>query len=340
MLDVRRMRVLREVALRGTIRAAAEALSFTPSAVSQQISTLERETGVALLERTGRSVRLTDAGRALVARTDAILAQLAAAEEEMRAAGATSGGTLRLAAFPSAAATIVADAVRRFARRYPSVETTLVEADPKLGLASVRSGEATIALVWEYDFVPLEPDGSLALAHLLDDPVHVVLARGHPAAARKSIALAELANDSWINSTRASSCHRFVPRACNAAGFEPRIAAETNDHHALQRLVASGVGLALVPALSLVDARADLAVRAIAPGGPRRRIYAAYRREREGEPRLQAMLALLWSAAEEWQRVLQRRSTGAGGQRSEAGPPPAAVVPIARRRGGARRRRN
>src|SRR5690349_7849763 len=163
MLDVRRLRMLREVALHGTIRAAAESLSFTPSAVSQQLSALEREVGCELLERRGRSVHLTAAGRVLVERAEPILAQLADAA----------------------------------------------------------------------------------------------------AAAGPDVELAGLADEPWINSTNASSCHPFLLRACAAAGFEPRIAAETVDHRALHHLVASGVGLAVIPVLSQLDLPPSLVAKPI-----------------------------------------------------------------------------
>ena len=150
MLDVRRLRTFREVALHGTIRAASEALSFTPSAVSQQVSALERELGVELLERNGRSVQLTAAGRALAGRADGILAELAETEEEVQSIAGEAPRVLRIAAFPSAAATFVAESVR-----HSELDVMILEADPQLGLARLRAGEVDLAILWEYDFVPL-----------------------------------------------------------------------------------------------------------------------------------------------------------------------------------------
>jgi DNA-binding transcriptional LysR family regulator len=291
MLDIRRLRTLREVALNGTIRAASETLSFTPSAVSQQLSALERELGVELLERHGRSVRLTPAGRALVERAEAILSQLADAEAEARAiAGATA--PIRIASFASAAATIVTDAVRG-----NGLDVRILEADPQLGLARLRAGEVDLAILWEYDFVPLKPLGAIEVLHLLDDPVHVVLPRTHPAAATPTIDLADLGGEPWINSTPLSSCHPFLSRVCNAAGFEPRIAAETNDHRTLHRLVASDVGLALVPQLSQLDLPASLVARPILPNPPKRRIHAARRRGRRPDAGVEQLLERLVAAA-------------------------------------------
>jgi DNA-binding transcriptional LysR family regulator len=292
MLDVRRLRTLREVALHGTIRAASEALSFTPSAVSQQLSALERELGYELLERRGRSVHLTPAGRVLVERSEPILAELAAAEAEARAVAGTSEPTVRVASFASAAATIVADAVRD-----NGLEAHIVESDPRIGLARLRAGEVDVAIVWEYDFVPLRPTGAIELVTLFDDPIHVVLPRSHPAAAAPRVELAELADEPWIDSTSASSCHPFLTRACLAAGFEPRIAAETNDHRTLHHLVASGQGLALVPLLSQLDLPASLAARPIRTSPPKRRIHAAYRRGAADDVRVRRLLERLDGAA-------------------------------------------
>jgi DNA-binding transcriptional LysR family regulator len=297
MLDVRRMRVLREVALRGSIAAAAEALSYTPSAVSQQLARLERESGVALLERGPRSVRLTAAGRALVAHTEGILTRLASAEADIRSIAARQAGTLRVASFPTAAATLVPPALLGFGGAYPGVAVTLVEADPVAGVELLVAGEADLALLWEYDFVPLHVPAGIELVPLLDDPVLVVLPEGHPAAAREEVALGSLAGEAWIASTPRSSCHPFTRSACRAAGFEPRVAAETNDHHVMERLIATGVGVALVSELSLSPAAEGVVARRIAPDPPKRRILAGHRAGENGGTPVGAMVAQLLAAA-------------------------------------------
>jgi len=292
MLDVRRLRTLREVALHGTIRAAAEALSFSPSAVSQQLSALERELGYELLERRGRSVHLTAAGRVLAERAESILAGLADAEAEARAAAGEDGPCVRVASFASAAATIVAEAVRGNGLR-----AHIVELDPRLGLARLRAGEVDVAILWEYDYVPLRMSGPVELVPLLDDPIHVVLPRSHAAAAAPTVELADLADEPWIDSTEASSCHPFLTRACVAAGFEPRVAAETNDHRTLHHWVASGVGLAVIPLLSQLDLPASLVARPIRTSPPKRRISAAYRTASAGDPRVRTVVERLEAAA-------------------------------------------
>jgi DNA-binding transcriptional LysR family regulator len=290
MLDVRRLRTLREVALHGTIRAAAESLSFTPSAVSQQLSALERELGYELLERRGRSVHLTAAGRVLVDRAEAILAELADAEAEAKAAAGAGEPQVRIASFASAAATIVAEAAA------DGLDAHIVESDPRVGLARLRAGEVDLAILWEYDFVPLRVSGAVELVPLFDDPIEVVMPRSHPAASAPDVELADLADEPWINSTSASSCHPFLERACLAVGFEPHVAAETIDHRTLHHLVASGVGLAVIPVLSQLDLPSSLVARPIR-SAPKRRIHAAFRHASAADRRVQLALERLRAAA-------------------------------------------
>ncbi len=290
MLDVRRLRILREVALHGTIRAAAESLSFTPSAVSQQLTALEREVGVELLERRGRSVRLSAAGRVLVERAEPILAELADAEAEAKAVAGAGPPPVRIATFASAAATIVAEAAAG------ELDVHILEADPRVGLARLKAGEVDVAILWEYDFVPIRVSGAVELVPLFDDPIDVVMPRSHPAASGPDVDLADLADEPWINSTSASSCQPFLQRACVAAGFEPRIAAETVDHRTLHHLVASGVGLAVIPVLSQLDLPASLVAKPIRTA-PKRRIHAAFRRAAARDARVQLALERLQAAA-------------------------------------------
>ena len=181
MLDVRRLRMLREVAARGTIAATAEALGYTPSAVSQHLIALERETGASLLERDGRSVRLTDAAERLVSRTEAVLAQLEAAEAELAPAGDVRG-TVTLACFPTAAATLAPIAMAAFAAAHPDAEVVMSELEPEQALPALKLGEADVAVVHEYDFSPRGSDPGVELRPLLEDDILVAVPDGHPAA--------------------------------------------------------------------------------------------------------------------------------------------------------------
>ncbi len=291
MLDVRRLRVLREVALRGSIAAAAESLRFTPSAVSQQVAKLEAEAGVPLVERGPRSIRLTPAGWRLVEHAEVILEQLAEAEADLRELGG-SPPRLRIGANTTAAAGIVPDALVRFGALEPGIEVTVTEADPLVTLARVRVRELDLAIVFEYDHVPLPVDPRVELELLLEEPLRIVLPAAHPAAGRRVVRLLDLAEDTWIRSTSRSSCNPFTERACRAAGFEPRVRFEFDDYTAMQNLVASGAGVAFAPDLGLSRLNPGVAVRPIA-FGPKRRVLAAHRAGELGSAGLPAMLAAL-----------------------------------------------
>src|SRR5215217_4089956 len=220
MLDVRRMRVLREVAQRGSFSAAAEALSFTQSAVSQHVAALERETGTRLVERDPRGVRLTDAGRALVAHADAIIARIEDAEEQLAAIAGLREGRLRLASFQSAGSTLVPRAVAAFRDRHPGVELAMVQAEPEDAMERLYAGDIDVALLYDYEPVGAMLDAGLELTSLLHDPYDVILPKGHRLADRKAVRLRDLAGESWISSTQGGGCRRIHERACRDAGFE------------------------------------------------------------------------------------------------------------------------
>jgi DNA-binding transcriptional LysR family regulator len=293
MLDVRRLRVLREVAARGSFSAAAESLAYTQSAVSQQIAALEREAGTTLVDRSARGVRLTDAGRALVQHADVILARLADAEAELEAIAGLRGGRVRLAAFPSAGATLMPEAIAAFRDRHPAVELTLEPAEPGPAVAKLRAGEVDIALDITVAFRPA-PDDGVDRVHLLDDPMYVVLPEGHPAARKRNLKLEDLAEESWILGTTASCPDAsIVLRSCQLAGFEPRIAFNSDDYFAMQGFVAAGVGASFIPDLALISVRDDIVVRSLGPRPPARQIVAATLKDSFRSPAKQAMLDVL-----------------------------------------------
>src|SRR5881409_1738117 len=193
MLDVRRMRVLREVAVRGSFSAAAEALSFTQSAISQQIAALEREAGCTLVQRNARGIRLTEAVEALVRHTDAILARLGEAEAELEAIAGLRGGRLRLAAFESAAASLMPPAIAEFRAAHPGVELSLILAEPEQSAPLLKSGELDLALGFDSRIRP-EVDG-VARRHLLSDPMYLVMPADHPLAGKRNVRLSDFAED-------------------------------------------------------------------------------------------------------------------------------------------------
>lgn len=302
MLDVKRLRVLREVARQGSFSGAAEALSYTQSAVSQQIAALEREAGTLLVERGPRGVRLTDAGEALVGHTEAILARLQAAEAELEAIAGLRGGTLRVVSFASAGASLLPIAVARFREAHPGVELRLQPAEPDDGLAALKAGDADVAVTVESTFRPIV-DEAFDLVHVLDDPMFVALPSTHPLADKPRLRLAELAGDAWIQGTSRASCPdtAIFLRACAEAGFEPRIAFESDDYGAIQGFIAAGVGVALIPDLALVSPRDDIVIRELDDARPHRRIMAATLAGCQRAPAARAMLDILVEVGHAWE---------------------------------------
>ncbi|MDO9356326.1 MAG: LysR family transcriptional regulator [Solirubrobacteraceae bacterium] len=297
MLDVKRLKVLREVAAHGSFSAAAEALSYTQSAVSQQIAALEREAGTKLVERAPRGVTLTEAGSVLVRHADAILGRLDDAEAELAALAGLKGGRLRLTTFTTAGATIMPLAIASFRSRYPDVELSVTPEEPVDVLATLRSGRADISLTID---PLLERPGfeDFDFVDLLDDPMYLMLPASHPLAETEVIELADLADDDWIlGATDRCPDTRILTRACQAAGFEPRIAFHTDDHLAVQGFVASGVGIAFIPDLALIAVRDDVVIRSLGGEPPFRRIQAATLAGSWESPAKRAMLDVLQEVA-------------------------------------------
>jgi len=293
MLDVRKLRVLRELSARGTIAATAKALSFTPSAISQQLSALERETGVELLAREGRRLTLTEPGRRLVARTDEVLAALEAAEADLEASVGEVRGTVTVAAFPTAAAVLVAPVVKALDQRHPTLTVRVEELEPHESLPALRLGEVDLAVVHDYDTIPRTHDPAFTEHPLMRDPLRIAFAAADPRAHESDVDLADLADDPWIAGRPGTACGTVVTTAGRAAGFEPRIVAHASEFATMLALVAAGVGVAMVPALAtaagpaagvtLVDTRPAL----------ERRIRAAVRSGSAGRAAVTAVLAAL-----------------------------------------------
>ena len=298
MLDVRRMRVLREVAARGSFSAAADALSYTQSAVSQQIAALEREAATKLVERSARGVRLTEAGRALVDHADVILARLADAEHELEAIAGLRGGRLRLCSFPSAGATIMPPAIARYRDRHPGVELSLDLAEPDDGVEKLKSGQVDIAMtITASGLCSYQGVDEL---HVLDDPMYVALPAGHPLAQKRNLRLSELSEEAWmLGSTGTCPDTSIFLRSCGAAGFEPRVAFESNDYLAIQGFIAAGMGVSFIPDLALVSVRDDIVIRSLGARPPMRRIMATTLADSFCSPAKQAMLDILVEVGQE-----------------------------------------
>ena len=316
MLDVRRLRVLRQVALSGTIAEAARALHLTGPAVSQQLAALEREAGVRLVERDGRSIRLTEAARLLVAHTDAVLAQLEAAAADLEAAEGRHGGQLRCAAFPTAASALLAPACSALAAEHPMVRILAQELEPDDSLAMLRAGDLDLTVAHEYDRVPRRIDRSLTTWTLLEEPMLLaVAADGLHGTAAEATELRAVAEERWIAPPEGWSCAQQTVRACADAGFVPEIACRASSYDVVLSFVAAGLGVALVPAMAISAPPEGVRLLRVAAQAVRRRVFAAVRRGSARRPSVVLVLDALQRAAQE----IQEPQPAMGGQ-SEATP--------------------
>jgi DNA-binding transcriptional LysR family regulator len=302
MLNTTRLRLLREVAYRGTISAAAEALYLTPPAVSHQLKVLEQEVGVPLLKRTARSVRLTTAGRRLVAHAEIILADCEAALADVASVGGAVTGRVHLSTFQTAAQTIALPAMAALRERYPLLKVTASELEPVRAIPALKSGTLDIALSHEWDFVPLPREPALDRYDLLSEPVVVLLPAEHPLADRP-VHLADLREERWCVALESATSRQAVKRAANAAGFEPRVVLESNYFRAIGSAVEAGLGVGIAPAMT--DLRGlDIAIMPLAEPVMYRRIFAAVRKGSGGAPAMTAVLDALREAARAAEREL------------------------------------
>ena len=300
MLNVQRLRVLREVLAQGSFSEAANALNYTQSAVSQAIATLETEAGVPLIERDRRGVRPTTAGERLAEHAGRILTQLDAAEAELGAIAGIAGGELRLASFPTAGATLMPLAIAAFRSAHPEVTLSLVEGEPEELIPRLRDGEFDLGLIFEFEGTG-ELGPGLRSAPLFEDPMKLALPKGHRLARKEQVALADLSDDAWVQTSEASACARHVVRVCRAAGFEPRVSFESDDYLTVQGLVAAGVGVALIPQLALSQTVSyDIAVRELQPDGPVRHVVVATPGTGVSLPAAAAMLEILRDTARQY----------------------------------------
>ena len=294
MLDVRRLRVLHAVAGYGSVTAAAAALGYSAPAVSQQLAALEREVGMTLTERAGRGVSLTPAALILVAHTDVLLARLDAAEADLAALRDQVAGRVALAAFPSAAASLVPAAWAALADSAPQVQLDLTEMEPEESLPAVLRGETDVAIAHEYDLLPRPLDPLFERRELLDDPVSVAVPADYPADG--PVPLAALAGQPFLAPRPATSCAEMIQRACARAGFVPHVVARATDFQVLLSLVAAGAGVTLVPGLA---ARwLPPGVRLVPPAEPvTRRVFTVSRRGGDRKPAVRVVLDALTDAA-------------------------------------------
>ena len=276
MLDLHRLRLLRELRHRGTLAAVAEALAYTPSAISQQLSVLETEAGVPLLERAGRRVRLTPAAERLVEHTEAILERLEQARADLDASAASISGTVRVAAFHTTAHAVIPAALSALARAHPALRVEVTEREPETSLPGLIAHEFDLALLEEYPGHPQRRRPELDYRQLATDPMRLAQQAGAPLRG-----LAEMAGQPWIMEPSGTSARRWATAICRAAGFEPDVRYQSTDLLLHLRLVRTGHAVAFLPGLLPAEPAIQLTDL---PGSPARRIYAATRRGASQQP--------------------------------------------------------
>ncbi|WP_405634790.1 MULTISPECIES: LysR substrate-binding domain-containing protein [unclassified Streptomyces] len=299
MIEARRLHILRAVADHRTVTAAAAALYLTPSAVSQQLTALEQETGHRLVERGAKGVRLTPAGEILLTHTNAVLAQLERAESELAAYSSGEAGTVTVAAFATGIGLVVGPALTRLARTAPGIRVRVQDAEGDASLPMVLDRQVDVAVAVEYRGAPGADDARLTRVPLYAEPFDAVLPAAHRLAAADRVPLAELAKDTWIGPFPGNPCHDVVVLACEHAGFQPRVEHSSDDFRAVVALASAGAGVALVPrsALRGMDL-SDAVVRPVEGVAPTRRVFAAVRCGAEEHPLIRPVLEALGEAAE------------------------------------------
>jgi molybdate transport repressor ModE-like protein len=295
MLDVRRLQMLRAVHREGSISAAARSLGYTQPAISHQLARLEDEVATSLVTRSGRGVRLTDAGLALVDHADAIIARIDAAEQEVASIAGLRAGRVRLAAFPSAGATLLARAVARLRAEHPAIEVTFAEAEPEDAYPLLRAGEIDLALAFAFPAMQTPDARDLTTLALLRDPSLLVVPAGHELASGTApVQLEAVAGETWI--AGCERCRAHLMHCTSESGFAPGIDFATDDYMTVQSLIGQGLGVSLLPALALhAGRRPDVAVLPVA-GSPGRTVQAVLPQAERRPPAVTATLDALHAA--------------------------------------------
>jgi DNA-binding transcriptional LysR family regulator len=296
MAQVRRLRVVAEVADCGSFSSAADALGMTQSAVSQHISALERSVGQTIFDRTTRPPELSEAGVILVRHARAVLARLDTAEQELAALAGRRQGRLRLGAFPTALATFLPSVLARFKQRHPTVNLVLVDEHVPRLHHRLADGELDLAVTYDHPALPDLAPAGLERVHLFDDPFRVLLPRGHSLArGGGALRLTDLAGEAWIGGSANSGWFRILRHTCRQAGFEPKVAMTSDDYIGLQAFVAAGLGVAVVPGLAATPAVPRIEVREVSSPTPVRRIWVARSADAYPSPAVQTMIDALTS---------------------------------------------
>ncbi|MFG3229124.1 LysR family transcriptional regulator [Kitasatospora sp. NPDC048194] len=297
MMDLGRLRALHAVAVHGSVGRAAAALGFTPSAVSQQIAKLERETRTVLLERRGRGVVLTDAARELATTAQAVLGLVEQAEVRLEEQRGQAVGRLLVAAFPSGARGLMPAVLAGLRRRCPELDVRLLECDPYPAAELVARGEVDLALVQDWPSVPLPVQEGLARLDLGTDPVDLLVPDGDELAALDAVPVERLCGQRWISVPPGNICHDWLVRTLREAGEEPDVRYQVGEFETQIALVAAGLGMGLVPRLGRGPLPAGVVARPVA-SQPSRRVFALWRAQASRRPAITEALAAMrecWS---------------------------------------------
>ncbi|HEY1134942.1 MAG TPA: LysR substrate-binding domain-containing protein [Nocardioides sp.] len=293
MIDLAALQSLRAVDEHGSVVAAAEALGFTPSAVSQQVKRLERQAGVALLERVGRGVLLTGAGRRLVDDGGRLLADLERVEADLHAFSRTVAGHVRLACFSTAMRGLAAPAARRLLDAHPGLRVSLSEEEPWDAVDLVARGRVEVAVAHSWGDVALTVPEHVVATLVGHDPAHAIVRRDHRLAARGTVRAEDLADEDWVATPPGTICREWLERMHDGTGRRPRIAHQSREFESHLALVAAGLGIALVPRLGRAALGADLVALTVTDPEPTRTVTALHRRTLAGSPAVGAVLAAL-----------------------------------------------
>ena len=291
--------MLREVAARGTISAAAEALFMTPSAISQQMAVLEREAGTPLLERLGRNVRLTDAGIRLVANTERILADIERAEADLATASRGVVGRVRVSAFPTAARALLVPALPGLRDRHPNLRVSMVDLEPEESLPALKAADLDVVVTYEWGLLPRLTDAGIEREELFTEPVYLALPANHRLAGTGPVKLADLVDEEWIVGRDSTSMLDLVVAATRRQGYEPQTDFHSMDFQVILAAVGQGLGVALVPPLALIGTYPDVEITHVADLELDRTIWASIRRGSRDNPGISAVLSALRARASE-----------------------------------------
>ncbi|MEU5099941.1 LysR family transcriptional regulator [Streptomyces sp. NPDC020996] len=303
MLDLQRLRALHAVSVHGSVGAAASALGFTPSAVSQQIAKLERETRAVLLERAGRGVRLTPEAYQLVAVAEELLALVERAESELEERRGTPAGRLTIAAFASAARGLLPGVLADLAVRHPAMDARLSEVDPHLSVGMVAKGAVDMSVVHDWDIAPLPLPPGVEQVLIGEDRCTLLVPQGHPFAGRDSVRREDLGGERWVCQPPGRVCHEWLVRTLRTAGHEPEIVHQAEENPTMVALVAAGLGICLMPRLGRGPLPAGVVEVALDPT-PVRRLYALWR---TGAAQRPAIAETARALREHWLRLEDRR---------------------------------